>query len=497
MGNLHMLTLELQLPRTQVPQGGEILMRVRLANPGDAAVEVASLFDNNQITNYAVLDANGNLIKIVNHVTRQLLTGRGEPRTGDFRLITLTAGGEEIREDNLCRYEWFDRPGFYFVRALYRWQGNEIWSAPQPLEIVPAPLHAYDQQWVYHYGERFQLQSTWVAELPDGRLELYLRESLRSRPTVINHNRSLGSLAKPIQPKLSFDRSLMAGGSVWLAWLGEGTVTVLKTAGGKPVGEPQEHVLGLRELDWIGPPIASSDDDLVMFCSAARPDGGRLVTALRIGPDGSERQREVAIEQLTGAVITHGFCDEGGVFHLVWLSGETQELWHQPISLSTLQCLGTRTRLWRVPGVPLAILTPPVWTSESYLACLHLAVEPAASPMLGLAWLQLDERLNPRKTERLAVPSLENLAKCTGETTDSGRLFALLTTRESLIYVDGALAQWRQVALAKDFYPEGLELITVNGKNDVFLVGNRVGMGLSETFLQGGLDEDMSEEASP
>jgi hypothetical protein len=53
------------------------------------------------------------------------------------------------------------------------------------------------------------------------------------------------------------------------------------------------------------------------------------------------------------------------------------------------------------------------------------------------------------------------------------------------------------VALAKDFYPEGLELITVNGKNDVFLVGNRVGMGLSETFLQGGLDEDMSEEASP
>jgi|GEM_PF-2785363 len=492
-----MLTMELELPRQEVPLGGEILMRARLRNTGDSAVEVASLDDNNLITNYAILDSEGNLIKTVNHVTRQLLMGRGEPRTGDSKLITLPAGGEEVREDNLCRYEWFERPGSCFVRAFYQWGEHDVWSAPQPLEIVPAPLRAYDQQWVYQYGERFHLQSTWVAELPDGQLELYLRESLRSRPTVINHNRSLGLLPKPVQPRLSFDRSLMAGGSVWLAWLGDGTVTVLKTAAGRSLAEPREHALGLPDLDWVAAPIASADDDLVMFLSAARPDGGRLVTVLHVGPDGAERRRTVVIERLLGAVAMHGVCDEEGVFHLLWLTGDTYELWHQPIALSTLQCLDKPTRLWRVAGLPLAILSAPVWTSESYLACLYSAEASAEPPKLGMAWLRLDEPANPRKTEKIVVPSLGSLAGCTGETTDTGRLFALLATREGLLYVDGALVQSRRLASAEDFYPGGIERITVNSKNDVFLVGNRVGLGLSETFIQGGLDEDLSEEGSP
>jgi hypothetical protein len=463
-----MLTVEPELLRQQVPMGDEILMRTRLRNAGDVAVEVASLFDNNQITNYAILDSDGNLLKTVNHITRQILMGQGEPRTGEFKLLTLPAGGEKAREDNPCRYEWFDRPGSYFVRALYRWAEHDVWSAPQPLEILSAPLGAYDQQWVYHYGERFHLQPTWVAKLPDGKLELYLRESLGTRPTVVNYNRSLGILPKPVQPRLSFDRSLMAGGSVWLSWLGDGSVTVLKTAGGKPAGEPQEHVLGLHDLDWVAPSVASSDDDLVMFMSATRADGGRLITALQVGPDGGEKQRTEVIERLLGAVVMHG----------------------------TGQCSGKPTRLWRLPGLPFAMFSAPVWTGESYLACLYSAEASVKPPVLGMAWLKLDERGNPRKIEKIAVLSLGSLATCTGETTDSGRLFALLTTEEDLFYVDGALVQSRKVAAAEKFYPGGIELITVNGKHDVFLVGNRVGRGLSETFLQRGLDEDLFQEAS-
>jgi hypothetical protein len=493
-----MLTVDFELLRRRVPLGGEILMRTRLRNTADTAIEVASLYDNNQITNYAILDGMGNLLKTVNHVTRQLLMGRGEPRTGDFRLITLSAGGEEAREDNLCRYEWFEHPGSYFVRALYRWEEHEVWSAPQQLEIVPAPLHAYDQQWVYHYAEKFHLQSTWVAELSDGKLELFLRESLRSRPTVINHNRSLGLVSAPIQPRLSFDRSLMAGGSVWLSWLGEGRVTVLKTMAGQAVGGPREHVLGLHDLDWVAAPIASgADDDMTMFLCAARPDGGRLVTALRVGPDGGESQRAVITEQLLGVVVMHGVCDEEGVFHLLWLTGDTHELWHQPISLSTLQVLAKPTRLWQVAGLPLAILSAPVWTGESYLACLYASGAGKDQPTLGMAWLQLDERRNPRKLETLVVPGLESLVRCAGETTDSGRLFALLTTRQAVLYVDGALAQSRQVASTEDFQPRGSEQLTVNNKNDVFLVASRVGLGLSETFIRSGLDEDLSEEGLP
>jgi hypothetical protein len=132
-----MLKMELEIPRRHVPLGGEILMRARLENAGDGAVETASLYDNNQITNYAILDAAGNLLKTVNHVTRQLAMGRGEPRTGDFKLVTLPAGGEEIREDNLCRYEWFEQPGSNFVRALYRWQSTKLWSEPSPWRSSP------------------------------------------------------------------------------------------------------------------------------------------------------------------------------------------------------------------------------------------------------------------------------------------------------------------------------------------------------------------------
>jgi hypothetical protein len=113
-----------------------------------------------------------------------------------------------------------------------------------------------------------------------------------------------------------------------------------------------------------------------------------------------------------------------------------------------------------------------------------------------MAWLKLDEHANPLKIETIPVPGLESLARCTGETTDSGRLFALLATRQELVYINGALVQSRVVAPLKSVYPRGLELMTVNAKNDVFLVSNRVGLGLSETLIQDGRSDDLAEGAS-
>src|SRR4051794_18486490 len=109
------LTLTLELPRPAVPLGGEIRLRLTLRNAGDAAVEVASLYDNNTITNYVLSDGDGQVLAVLNHVTRQELMEKVEPRTTDVKLITLGPGESEIRDDNLCRYTWLDHPGVYSV----------------------------------------------------------------------------------------------------------------------------------------------------------------------------------------------------------------------------------------------------------------------------------------------------------------------------------------------------------------------------------------------
>src|SRR5688572_30776265 len=101
------MRLELAVLRPQVPLGGEVALRISLINDADAAVDVVSLYNNNVVTNYVLCAADGAPLVTLNHLTRQTLMEKTEPRTGDHRIVTLQPGQAEVRDDNLCRYHWF------------------------------------------------------------------------------------------------------------------------------------------------------------------------------------------------------------------------------------------------------------------------------------------------------------------------------------------------------------------------------------------------------
>jgi hypothetical protein len=494
--------VELELARVDVPLGGAVELRITLRNDGSAPVETASLFDNNVITNYELSDADDRVLEVVNHVTRQRLMEKVEPRTNDFRLVTLPPGGTEERQDNLCRYLWLARPGTYYVRGLYRWNDEELRSAPARLEILPAPLGSYDQQWSYHYGEKFLLHACWVAERPDGASELYLRESLRFNPETINHNPSLGALPERIAPRVSFNRTLVAGGSVWLAWLGRADVSACRTLEGRLATAPQRYALPLAGLDWAAPPLTSESGEATLLVSGVAPGAGRRVTAIRLAPDGSEERRADVTPPLPGVVAIHGVCDDDGGFHLFWLTGDTFEVRHQRVDLDALAPLGAAETMWRADAPPLGIFTPPVLTEDSFLACLvapPAAPSPSPSPSddralrLQIAWLGLDAAANPLKARELALPGPDAVVRASGETNESGHLYALVTTQAAVYYVNGALMQWRAVAKTADLFADAAPMLTVNQRNDVFLVANRRPAGLAETLVHRGGEEDLSE----
>lgn len=487
------LHLDLSLKAQQVLLGGEVALCTTLRNDADTPIETASLFDNSQVTNYVLSDSQDKVVATVNNITRQILMEKGEPRTGDVRLISLGAGQAEIREDNLCLYHWFERPGVFHLRVLYRWREQSILSAPQRLEIMPAPLRWYDQQWAYHYGEKFMLHACWLAERQDSRTELFLRESLRFRPQVINHNPSLGIFAPTVAPRVSFDRTLVAGGSIWLAWLGEGEVTALRTYGGKPTSAVRTHAVPLVGLDWAAPPLRSENDDVILLVSGVEPGAGRRVMAIELGPDGGEVRRAMVTPALAGAVIIQGVCDEDLGFHLFWLTGDTHEIRHQPIDLAALASAGPPKTLWQAPSLLLGFFTPPVLMPDSFFSCAFTVPDDRAL-RLGLAWLQLVPQANPLKLQEIALPGPDAVLRVSGEMNQSGHLFAMVTTPKAVHYVNGFLMQSRTLAATADLFPDGAIGLTVNHRDDVFFTSNRRPFGLAESLIHSGADEDITEK---
>jgi len=248
------------------------------------------------------------------------------------------------------------------------------------------------------------------------------------------------------------------------------------------------HALGLDGLEWVAAPLTSTQGDLLLILSAMKPDDGRMVMALRLGPDGRERDRSVIANALPGAIFVTAVCDATGSLHLFWLTGDTHEIFHHIVDLETLRPLPSAIRLWRASGPPVGLFTPAVLGPDSTVACLYLVQRQGdglltAPPSIGLAWLRMTPASNPVKSEDLHLSDVDTLVRFSGETSDSGGLVALLTTRNGLYYVNGSVAQSKLVASSRGLAPNGPERLIVTTAGDVYLVTNQAGHGFSQRLL--------------
>lgn len=509
------LTLELHALRPRVPLGSEVPYRLVLRNGGASALDVVSLFDNNRVINIEIarlqLDADGREhavpIGVVNHVTRQVLMGKVEVRTEDTRPLTLQAGGEEQREDNLCRYHWFETPGRYRLRALYQWQDIELWSEPVVVEIHEAPLQALDQQWSYHYGERFALQSVWVVPRDDGRFQVYQRQSLRFSPQVIDFNPALVTSPAVFRPRVSFDRSLLAGGDVWLAWEADGHLAAMRTSQGALAAGPFFFALPLQDVSFAGPPLTAGGDDLVVFllgrgdADEHGPAGPRLL-GIRIRGDGTEESRTILPAPLIpgdvegDATIPEalGVGDPDGTHHLLWHVAPSGDVMQWSVDPQTLQAEGTPRRLHRSKNRILRVCAPPVFGDDAWLTVISVRAptsEDRLDGVLELTWLGLDAAGNPLKGEELAYADARHVVEASGEMNDRGDLYALVTSRNRVLYVNGSTAATRSLMSTGDLFDPGLQRLTLTSRGDVFLAASKRPAGLHEVLVQSGIDDDI------
>jgi len=483
------LRLELRLPRSRVSLGSEVALVLTLFNDGDAPVELASLFNNNTITNYVLTDADDREIVRVNHVTRQLLFEKTEPRTHDEKIHTLAAGGSEQRADNFCRYHWLERPGTYHLRGLYRFRDIELLSAPVRFEVEAAPLSNLDTVWLYHYGEKFLLYSAWIAEAEAAGRELVLRESARFRPQVINYNRVLARPGAPIAPRVAFHRSLLAGNPTWLSWLeGQELVCQLASEGQTSAG-PFRFRLPGANLRQVLQPIANADGSLCLLLDW--DPGAPQLFWLKVARDGSELGR-AAFPLPASALLLRGVCDENGGYRLLWFSAATGQLCTQALDLDQGVPSGQVTAFGQLANAPRALLVPPVLGSEGYVCSVSTLAQERA---VEFAWWSLfeDGSAGPAKVTRAEVPEAAQVLDISGELNAQATPFVLVRSHRLLRYVNGSLQQSLEVLKDAELDPAATERLVITPRNDVYLVTSRPGVGLTERRLHRGTEFDLSE----
>ncbi len=485
------LTLQLSVSRPRVQLGGEIVTHLTLTNSGTDRIETASLFDNNRVTNILLSNERDEPIGTYNHITRQLLFEKTEPRTDDVRLLHLAPGATEVRNLNFCTWHWIEQPGVYFLRGLYMWDGKEVYSAPRRIEILPTSLVSLDYQWAYHYGAQFLLNSTWVVKGEDGVFEVYLRESTRFRPQVINHNPIVHSSPSPLAPRVSFNSSLIVGGGTWVAWIDRNEIVGIRTNAGEVDLGPLRFSAGLGQLQWVGAPLTSTLGDVHLFCSGLDSDQKRVVVGLSVDENGILRERQVLSQDFSSAITLIGVSDQDGHYFLLWHTLHNVYCWE--IDLATQQPLGQPTHLWRSQYAICGLLTPPVLEEEWLFSCVYACPDPG---VLGVVWLQANTHSvsGPVKTEELPFPSAGSIVSCDGTMNGKGDVFVLLRSKQGVYYVNPTLMQTMSVVASSALRNITHERLIVTPRHDVFCAGNMAGIGLSEWLLHTGDEQDLDDD---
>ena len=485
------LSLRCDLLASTVDFGSAISVRLTLTNTSDETVEVASLADNNTITNYELSSEDDRVLGVYNHVTRQQLFEKSEPRVDDQLLITLPPGGHEERDYNFCLLHWIERPGTYLLRGLYRWQGHEVRSGPASLSLLPAKVSSLDHQWAYHYGAKFHLQSAWTVETPEGNHELVLRESARFRPQVLNYNPVVLSGTTAPAPRIAFNRSQMAGGATWLAWIDGDAVVGLRTGAGEIEGGPYRIATQLTSAFWAAAPITSEAGDLAMVLAApsTQEDGATQILGLRIDSGGTEVARAAWPGELNGVRGSRGVTDIQGRFFLL-AHTEQNNLWCWEADLETMEPKGAPRILWHSENRLLGVFTPPALNEDGWLVCL--CADSEVDGRLHLVWLSLFDSNTVLKEESFSFEGAERIERVWGEMNEGSDVFVLLRTDTELRYLHGGLMQ--SIRLASDTLPSlDLEQLTINHRNDVFLTAFREDHGVIDRVIHRGGQDDSSE----
>lgn len=489
------LQLTLHLPELDVPLGAELKTELTLVNTGSTPLNTASLFDNNMITNYVLSDALDRELVSVNQVTRQLLFEKVEPNTTDERRIQLAPGQSETRADNFCRYHWIALPGVYHLRGSYRYQGRQLLSDPVRFLVRAAPLEALDTCWNYHYAERFSLYSAWCAAQGVGAYHIVLRESARFAPTVVNSNAALAMSPYSVLPKVSFNRSALAGGSVWVAYLEAPADAAPRLVSYRthPTGRtgPFSVELPHPDFQWLHRPLCAKDGSVLCLLQRKHEDDVAIwgVVLDEAGQE-VERGELILLDPSTRHISV--CCDVDGMIYIITWDEITRELCSR--TLSTDPCgVGNEQRLGTVEHPVVRLLTPPLLGAERYVATLSADTAGAA---LCFDWWKLDGEAEPVKRQRMLYERPERIVACDA-VMDAMHPVCLIRADHQLDYLHPRLNQSVRLWQGEGPDPMTHEQLVLNGRGDVFLSRSTPAVGITDRRLHLGSDFDLAEVMAP
>ncbi len=482
------LSLKLSIKQSHCILAGEIWVELSLQNQGRDTIETASLYDNNRITNYVLSNQDDKIIGTYNHITRQLLFEKTEPRTDDFRLIQLPAGGVEKREQNFCTWHTIEQPGIYHLRGLYRWQDIELTTPTVKFEVKSASVTSLDYQWSYHYGEKYLLNSVWVVENDNNTYTAYIRQSARFRPQIINYNPVLIEQPTRFTPKISLDRSLVVGGPLWISWVEGSELVYVQILEGQIQLGPVRMSLGLSHPEWIAPPLSSRSGELSLFLTGTDPSGNRAVEALEVNGKGKLQKQRILSVDVSAARNIRGVCNQEGRYYILWHS--EKQVHACEIDLATLQPAQIPQIIWTTKNVLVELFTPPVLDDEGLFTCLVQYEKPQR---FGVIWLQITEPGDCVKEEEPPLPPPGSIVSCTGQMNHLGHLFVLSRTGRGIYYLNTAIMQSLQIADKDSAKSIAHEQLIVTPRNDVYLGVYQEKHGLRERLIHQGTQEDLED----
>lgn len=315
------LTFNATLSKSEIAVGESISVLLDLVNAGTAPIEIASLFNRNNVLRVVLGKPDGTTVSRDPHRVAHEQGVHMHERGTD--LVTLAPG--KATSTSISLAEWFGtslEPGVYTITAHYQW-GIEYLASTEPakLTVVENTIHSLTRA---DDGGRLGGEPRdllWTAsnkQTPKGQVDLYLTRHHHAAITAPISSQFLASIPSAGSPVVSV-ADVAEGRFVAAAWRkSPGALRFVKL---NQVGEAagaQDVLMPDAAFSMAGSPWCDAEGTLWIFIRNAAGSQAGFITLPPTGTATPPRTWECSVPVPPGVCVRWGRSE---ALHLVW---ETQ-----------------------------------------------------------------------------------------------------------------------------------------------------------------------------
>lgn len=342
----NLIELNLELKERDVIVGQSIPLKITLQNKSEKSLKIPFLIDSGKVTNFALYDDKGKLIGEYNGVT--LAIKEGMRPYSLISLLELGGGKSWVWDVDLHRYIKPLAPGTYGVRAIYRYDDEELEITSEMEKFVVRPNHPIYLD-VLKDLNMVGMIYTLVIHKDKQEEKILMNMGYDSMPDNFLYGGvlKLKNGARPIISKVDFINAMDFDHDAyrWLAWSRDNSIHAVSVFRGNIKSGPVEIAVDLKEIQLIPRPIQHRNKGVSLFVKGKRKEDDFTVMKIDLDEKGNEVSR---ITLLTSDEMPHPIsvsATHTGDIHIVWGTNG-----HLPVKWFKMNDRGTVSPITLIPS---------------------------------------------------------------------------------------------------------------------------------------------------